>query len=58
MFTKIIHGFVIQTFNDDGVCTEQAFIAGDIEYEDQDLIPLSGDDTPKYTYQPMDMQQP
>lgn len=56
MFTKIIHGFVVQTFNDEGRCTEQAFIAGDSDYEDSSGDEL--DNVPEHAYQTMNMEQP
>ena len=31
---KIIDGYVIQTFNDEGLCVSQDFVAGDESFED------------------------
>lgn len=53
---KISYGHVIQTFNDDGKCIEQEFVAGDqVEWEDENdgFIP-----TPVHDYQPFHMVQP
>ena len=37
LFNKITVGFVIQTFNDQGECVEQEFVAGDeVSYETKD----------------------
>jgi len=56
MYKKITTGFVIQTFNDDGNCVEQEFVAGDqVDYEDIDGEPF---DAHSDNYQPFDMVQP
>jgi hypothetical protein len=55
-FKKITTGFVIQTFDDNGDCTNQEFVAGDqVEYEDIDGEPF---DVPADHYQPFEMIQP
>ena len=61
LFKKVTHGYVEQTFNDQGECIAQAFIAGDevsCETEDGDEInmmdmPFGGNE-----YFPFDMRQP
>lgn len=60
---KITIGFVIQTYNEDGKCTGQEFVAGDqVDWEDENGEPI---DAPvqtaswrDYEYQPFDMVQP
>ena len=55
MFYKMAFGYVVQKFNDQGVCVEQEFICGDqCDYENE-----AGDfiDPPKYEYQPYNMEK-
>jgi hypothetical protein len=57
MKKKITTGFVVQEYNDDGICTGQEFVAGDqVDWEDDDgnSIDCPGNDT----YQPFEMVQP
>ena len=56
MFQKITHGFVVQTFNDEGVCLAQEFIAGDSEYEDIQGNPIECPEIEHY--QTFDMKKP
>ena len=55
-FTKTTYGFVTQTFDEDGKCTHQEFVAGDqCDYEDMEsnVIDEQGEQ-----YQPYHMIQP
>ena len=54
--TKIIDGFVRQTFGIDGKCTHQEFIAGDVDWENEDGEPINPPSNE--TYQPFEMLQP
>ena len=57
MKKKVTYGFVVQTFDDDGKCVEQEFIAGDqVEWE----CAYSGDacDSIDGSYQDIKLQQP
>ncbi len=54
---KITTGFVIQTYNDNGKCTSQEFIAGDqVDWETDDGQPIEAPGNEEY--QPFDMVQP
>lgn len=46
---KITYGYVVQTFDDNGKCIEQHFVAGDsVEWEDESLEPISADTDCEY----------
>jgi len=53
---KITHGYVIQTYNDQGECLEQEFVAGDVEWETHDGEPC--DPIENHEYQKFHMIQP
>ena len=56
---KITYGFVVQTFDVDGKCIHQEFIAGDqVEWEDNDGDPTDGLMGAEPEYQCFDMIQP
>lgn len=60
-FMKTTGGCVRQSFDDNGNCTGQDFIAGDtVEYEDLfcDTLPLEKVKLAQHSYQPFDMVQP
>lgn len=58
-YRKITVGFVIQTFNKQGQCVAQEFVAGDqVDYEDEDGNTLPHRVCMKFEYQPFDMVQP
>jgi len=58
---KITTGFVIQDYialpNGTLVCQNQSFIAGDVDYEDEDGNPIEVD-TLKEVYCPFEMKKP
>lgn len=57
-FTKTTVGFVTQTFDKNGKCTHQEFIAGDqVDYNDANGEEISADDVEEY-YQSYEMVQP
>jgi len=56
MMTKITVGFVIQDYNEDGICTSAEFVAGDqVDWENDEGNPV---DEPSHTYFPFEMVQP
>lgn len=56
MKKKFTDGFVIQTFDENGKCIHQEFVAGDtVDYEDENGNPI---DMFEHDYQPFDMVQP
>lgn len=60
-YVKITHGYVQQTFNDQGDCIEQMFVAGDdCEYETDEGDPINPTDMPfgGIEYFPFEMKQP
>lgn len=62
LIKKITTGFVMQTFNEDGICVEQNFTAGEVEYEDENGNPLDDDVHDEHIdreqYFPFNMIQP
>jgi len=56
MHKKITNGFVVQTFEGDN-CVSQEFVAGDVEYENEDGETIEVNVTNE-KYQPFDMIQP
>ena len=57
MKKKITVGFVIQNYNEAGICISQEFIAGDqVDYEDANGNPTDAPENE--VYQPFDMVQP
>ncbi len=53
---KIITGYVMQHFNEQGVCTSQEFVASDqVDWEDEFGRHI---EEPEHTYCPMNMEQP
>lgn len=58
MYKKITVGFVVQTYNDEGNCISQEFIAGDdVTYENSQGEPIDSSEVDD-KYQPFDMVQP
>jgi hypothetical protein len=57
MFKKITVGFVIQDYNEDGICTKTQFVASDqVDWENDEGDPV---DVPsQHTYFPFEMVQP
>ena len=57
-YSKITVGFVVQDYSDEGICTNQEFIAGEeVEYENKFGEPVNVN-TEAEVYQPFDMVQP
>ncbi len=56
MNKKITVGFVIQTYNENGKCEHQEFVAGDqVDWEDFEGGAIKA---PEHEYQPYEMAQP
>lgn len=56
MKKKITYGFVVQTFDDDGKCTDQEFVAGeDVDFENEHGDYIDEDPNLNFTF---DMIQP
>lgn len=57
MNNKITTGFVIQTFDDNGKCTSQNFVAGNpVDWENESGEPIEAPENAEYF--PFDMVQP
>lgn len=52
---KFTSGYVVQTFDNTGKCIDQEFIAGEVEWEDEDGNPC---EAPEHEYQPFEMIAP
>ena len=59
MFKKITVGFVIQDYDDKGICVGQEFIAGDqVDWENEKGDKIPAPEGKGFAYQPFDMVQP
>lgn len=60
IYHKITHGYVTQTFNDEGECIGQSFTAGDETDYEQDGSPINREDMPSCgnEYFPFTMENP
>jgi hypothetical protein len=59
MLKKITVGFVIQDYNDKGICIGQEFIAGDqVDWENDKGEQIASPEGEAFLYHPFDMVQP